>query len=165
MPASLAAAAAPGQQSTPDLEAQVAALLRRADALHACQGLSPETYAFWRGYAKGLRDLLNGTGAALSSKDALFAQQAPCAAQAAGAGLPVDVEIDALVDVPQRLSTQRAEVAGDGVAGLQLNAVEQLENSELAPFVLNDEHAVAAVDAHDGASCHSPLSVDVERAV
>lgn len=55
---------------------EIGALLRRADALKEQDGTSESVRMFWRGYAKGLRDLLSGGGKKAAAKDSATQQTA-----------------------------------------------------------------------------------------
>lgn len=55
---------------------EIGALLRRADALKDQDGTSESVRVFWRGYAKGLRDLQSGAGKKAAAKDSAAQQTA-----------------------------------------------------------------------------------------
>ncbi|RSZ40282.1 hypothetical protein EJO66_09115 [Variovorax beijingensis] len=55
---------------------EIGALLRRADALKDQDGASESVRAFWRGYAKGLRDLQSGAAKKAAAKDSVAQQTA-----------------------------------------------------------------------------------------
>ena len=55
---------------------EIGALLRRADALKDQDGATESVRVFWRGYAKGLRDLLSGGGKKAAAKDSAAQQTA-----------------------------------------------------------------------------------------
>ncbi len=55
---------------------EIGALRRRADALKEQDGASESVRAFWRGYAKGLRDLQSGAAKKAAAKDSAVQQPA-----------------------------------------------------------------------------------------
>jgi hypothetical protein len=131
----------------------ITALLRRADTLGANASLTEPTRQFWRGYAKGLRDLDAGVGAMLATKD-LALQQRTGLSSTAGAALAVCLEPLTGARMDKLLAAESIEITGDGVTHLKVDAVEELENGERALLGLDCEHPVARVDSNDGSSRH-----------
>ncbi len=77
--------------------------------------------------------------------------QAPPMLQAAWAALPVGIENMAMPQVQQLLAAHGVEIVADGVAELQVNAGEQLEDAQGAGVVLDQEQALPRGDGHHDA--------------
>jgi hypothetical protein len=137
---------------------EIGALLRRADALRDQDGISESIHAFWRGYAKSLRDLQSGGGRKAAAKDSA-AQHLPNVRNTARTTLPVDGEGLVGSDVQEVLAAQSLQVAGHLVADFEVDGIQQLENGKLAASILNGKHPGAVVDAKDGSVCHESSCV------
>lgn len=145
--------------STPNEE--INALLRRADALKDQDGAPESVRMFWRGYAKGLRDLQSGAARKAAAKDSA-AQHRTSMRQSANAALPVDGHRFAAADMPEFVTTKNVEVAGHFVVDFKVNAVHQLEHDKLVALVAHDKQAVPVVDSHNISSCHESSGVVAE---
>ena len=151
--------------------AHVAALLNRAHSgmLMAALADRPVGFVGWRSYAKALADLESFHGQQLAAKDARSGGYQPTSClQAAWASLPEGIERMPLAEVQQFLTSQGVEIPAETVPALKVNAVEQLDDNEVAAVNLNHEHAPAMVDVNDGTSGHERsfevCGVDVQRA-
>jgi ATP phosphoribosyltransferase regulatory subunit HisZ len=123
------------------------ALHARASRLSAVADLSADTRAFWRGYAKAIEDLANGTGDRLAAKDAL--------AGSAGAGAGLPVHVDGLASDAQGDGAQGVELTRDNRTSLDGARLQQLEHPIVALVdIPNEEHSVSGVDVQDDATAH-----------
>ncbi|WP_157755109.1 hypothetical protein [Variovorax boronicumulans] len=137
---------------------EINALLRRADALKDQDGAPEWVRAFWRGYAKSLRDLQSGAGKKAAAKDSA-AQHRTGMRQRANAALPVDSHRFAAADMPEFVTTENVEVANHLIVDFKVNAVQQLEHDKLIALVAHDKQAVPAADAHNISACHESSGV------
>lgn len=143
---------------------ETAALQARAQAglLAAALDGNPARFAFFSGQLSFARNLGNGTGERLAAKDAALAasgDHAQTSLERAWAALPVGAEKLTMAQVQQLLTAQGIKVAFDGVAGVDIDPVEQFEHGK-ATAKLNDEHAAPAVDGVNG-TLHVPLPLEV----
>lgn len=116
------------------------------------------TFAFCAAQLRFVYELRTGTGDLLAAKDAAASGYKPPAGfERAWAALPVGAENLSMVKVQQLLTSQAVELAGDAVAGVDVNAAEQLKNGKFAIVNLNDEHAALAVNGVHSALHAAPL--------
>lgn len=140
------------------LNEEISALLRRADALREQDGISESMQAFWRGYAKGLRDLQSGGGQKAAAKDSA-AQQATREPQAARPTLAVNRESLAGSRVEEVLAADSFHVAADRIADFKIDGIKKLENGKLTALVLDHEHPDLVVDVNDSSASHASSGV------
>jgi len=140
------------------LNEEVGALLRRADALREQDGISESMKAFWRGYAKGLRDLQSGGGQKAAAKDSAT-QQAAREPQAARPTLAINRESLARSKVEEVLTADSLHVTADRIADFKIDGVQKLENSKLTALVLDYEHPDLVVDVNDSSASHASSDV------
>lgn len=142
---------------------EAAAMQARAQAglLAAALDGNAVRFAFFSGQLSFARNLTNGTGKRLAAKDAARAasgDHAQTHLERAWTALPEGAEKLTMAQVQQLLAAQGIKGTPDGVAGLDVDAVEQFENGE-ATAKPNDEHTAAAVDGVNS-TLHEPLPVD-----
>jgi hypothetical protein len=136
-----------------EIWAEVDSALRRARVgamVAACMN-KPTGYAFWAGVDHALQALKAGSWAALARKDRLQPHQVPRRFEAAFAALPNGLESLGMAEMQQLLRAHGVEVAGDEVAGLQVNSTDQLEHGVSPAGQPHLEQAVQAVDGCHGA--------------
>lgn len=121
-------------------------------------------FSFWRGYIKALQDISTGAGGTLAQVDLHLGYEPPSHLKSAFAALAKSAESLTFAQVQQLLATQGVEVAADAVTNGQINAGQQLKDSEIKAVHLNDEHAPTAIDGNDG-PLHdgSPLQATVAQ--
>lgn len=111
---------------------------------------------FWCGYSAALQDLKSGQLHRLAAaRQARLDQMVQRLRQGAQAGLAVGAEALAGVDEGEGFAAQGVKGAGNGLADVQIDAVEQLKNGAVAGGQLHDEKAEHGVDADDGAVRHA----------
>lgn len=137
------------------------ALLRRADTLKEHASLTAPARQFWRGYAKGLRDLQSGGGIKAADKDSA-SQQVPYMPQGTRAALPIDGEGLARPSVQKIFGSESCQIAGHHIADFEVNRVNQLEDRKLPVAVHHDKHAVSVIDVDNFSACHSPSGVALD---
>lgn len=135
--------------------AAIYALRSRAARLATDHELPESLQQFWKGYAKGLDDLVGTAGAQAAAKDETLGDQAQGGGLTAGARLPKGAEQPATAAVSQSDTAQGLQLAADRRTDLQVDRVEQLDGEEVAVVHISDnEHAAQRVDRNDGAGSH-----------
>lgn len=139
--------------AAPTLQTHIAALIKRASAAAL---IGDGNSSFWRGYAKGLEDLLYGIGALAAAKDAakLPESHPQAVLQAAGACLTKRAESIAITQVDQVLAPEGVEVAANPVGHAHIGAGEVLKHRVVAGINGDDKHSIARIDMRDGSNSH-----------
>lgn len=111
--------------------------------------------AYWTGVVAGARDYANGIGAQLADAadargDSPSPDELERILQCCRAGLSVDLDVLAVPKVLKRLAAQGVQISDELIAKLDIDAIEQLENSTVSrPGDFDNEHAAAVVDSND----------------
>jgi len=150
---------------TPEIQALLNRALTGLLLQAVNQSLNPNggkfVFATWQASAKTLVELLDGTATALAAKDSLLGgYQSHGVLQAAVSRLPVGFERLTLVQMREVLGLQHVPADNaDAVASENFGTIKQLINGVVPIVKTNDEHAISAIDANNGANLHSHASL------
>lgn len=109
-----------------------------------------DTYDFWQGYAKALRDLQRGAGQGLADKDAaLGGYQGGGIFRAAARVLGNDLYDLPRAEVAQRIANAGIKFSLHAVSDCDEAAALVVIDGAVAAIDLHDEHPISLVDADD----------------